>query len=380
VGYTGSWRGMLCAAVVLISWQSHAQIVPYYPPEIWFGLVGYTNSLPGCPIGTYVPFSSVRALLQQDLPSPGPTGATLYFRGSYERYLQSTLARDYHPVSLDARLRLYVYANDIFTPGLEIIGDLDGIPGLDEEYRIRNIRNTRLRFAPYHYLVPHPDVILKEYLSFGMSYNSLASNNNSFMIYNDRSIVLYGMRIIYLSPFHTRFFAEPYLFRNQYEALPARSSDGSFSIDNPALREQGMGVDIGFKYYNFRWGNVEGVLEFEKNDDMIFSANDYLKVKGSARWENQYFTRVFGYNLRLEYTRHMSDQAVFTTASADDPLGELATQEWIGDIEIILNLNRNVSFRPQCDLLYRESSISPETLKSRYWLNVHVILSRRQHD
>jgi hypothetical protein len=371
---------MLLAPLLLCWLRLPAQIVPYYPPEIWFGLIGYTNSIPGCPSGLYAPFSSVRTLLQQDLPSVDPVGLTLYFRGSYERYLHHTDARDYHPLSLDTRLRLYVFANDIFTPGVEIIGNLDAIPGLSEQYEIQNIRNSRLRCAPYHYLVPHPNIIIKEYLSFGKSWNSLPSNIRGTMIYNDRSIILYGMRVIYLSPFHTRFFIEPYLFRNQYEFLPARSSDASFSIDNPKLREQGAGIDVGFKYYNFRWGNVEGVFELEKNDDMIYSANDYYKFKASGRWENQYFTRIFGYKLRFEYARHISDNTVFSTSTADDPTGELAKQEWVGDIEIILNLNRNVSFRPQYDVLYRESSVAGQTIKSRYWLNIHVILSRRNYE
>ncbi len=108
--------------------------------------------------------------------------------------------------------------------------------------------------------------------------------------------------------------------------------------------------------------------------DKIFGANTYSKWKTSFRWENQYFTTLFGYNLKVDYTKYNYRQISFGIDQITQELKELAQSEYMADIMLILNWNRNISLRPEYDIIYQELSNKKIFNKSRYWLNLHIIL------
>ena len=362
------------SAVMLLISVGWAQIVPNYPTEVFLGFVGYTNALPGCAPDVYTPFSSVKVVLQQDLPSTERLANIINFVGSYERYLNTTRAHDYHPLLLNPVLRSYFFTNDIFTVGLEINGTLESLPATDEAGETFANPNYRLRFIPFHYLVATPNLIVQELLTLGFSRNADKTWIGTGAARIDYNILKYEAKLTYLTTFHTRLFLASFVFSNQYTDLPARSADGTADMQNPKLRETGYGAATGLRYSTFRWGIVESVLEYEQNTDEVFGANTYSKFKFNAKWENQYFTERFGYTLIVDYIRHVSDKYATGFGEETQLYETLARQEYRGDIMLILNLNRNVSIRPEFDILYRDLPGDRTYLKYRYWLHLHVLL------
>ncbi len=233
---------------------SFSQVVPNFPPEVTLGFFGYTNCIPGCDPNNFSMFSFSKISIQQDLPSTERLANVFNFLGTYERYLDAMLSRDYHPLYLNPILRSYFFANDIFTLGMEINGIVQSVPGTNEKGKISAIYNKKVRFIPYHYLVVHPKLIVQERLGYGVSRNSGKSSYQGNMLSSDYDIMRYEMRLIYLAPYNIKVFMSPFGFSNKYYEIPAASRDGSFNKNNPTLREKGGGLAAGLRYSSFRWG------------------------------------------------------------------------------------------------------------------------------
>ncbi len=362
---------------LIINVPCTAQIVPFYPVEIFFNPCGYTNRLPGCKPDLYSTFSSVKVVLNKDLPSPEKFANTVSFVGNLELYHDITKSRDYTPLSLNPAIRTHLFLSDIFTPGLELNGNLEFLPGTDGDTNTINIKNYRLRIRPFTYLAVAPNILLQQMATFGISKNSdstqMIFGKDPKMVFRDYYVLKYDLTFIYFTPFHTRIFLAPYGFYNQFEDLPARSEDGTPDYNNPKLREAGFGCAIGFRYQTFTWGFTEGVFEVERNTDLIYDANSYTKLKFNTKWENQYFTERFGYLVMFDWIRHISKN--FATGFPDETnlTGELGQLEIRGDVMIILNLNRNVSLRPEFDLIYKTMPGNIKFTKFRYWMHLHIL-------
>ncbi len=354
-----------------------AQIVPYYPIEIFFNPCGYTNTIPGCKPNLYTTFSSLKVVLSKDLPSTQRLANTISFVGNTELYHNITKSRDYTPFSLNPVLRTHFFANDVFTPCLEINGNIEVLPGLDLNRNIFKYTNYRLRIRPFHYLIVTPNLILQQIFTYGISYNTdktamLNVDNKLEKVSRDYNILRYEAIAIYLTPFQTRVFLAPYCFQNQYDDI-ALSTDGKIDLEQQNLRELGFGCALGLRYKTFTWGYTEGVIEAEKNIDVSNDANTYTKLKFSTKWENQYFTERFGYLLGFDIMYHFFEHEVYNFVIGTIEDMELGRLEIRGDIMPIININRNVSLRPEFDLFYKDIPGKNDIKKFRYWLHVHVM-------
>lgn len=395
-------RMLILSMLLFIVSRTHAQYVPFYPLEIYFNPFGYTNSIPGTAATEYTSFSSVKLLLDKDLPSFQKMVNTISFFGTVERYHSITKARDYFPLSLNPKLKTFLFIHSLVTPGLELNGNYEFLPALDGNGDIFNHKNYRLRIRPFLYLFVTPNLFINNIVTIGFSRYSdksgiatgyknvpalnadgslqLDSHGNPVQtlqqkftpIKKDYSIYKYEGEAIYITPFHVRFFVVPYVYFNLYDELPARSSDGAFNGDNPPLRERGIGSAFGLRYRTFRWGYAEGAIELERNIDEIFDYNSYVKLQGNVKWENQYFTDWFGFMLMADITRHFSTHTIQVFPEESETYGELGALEIRGDVMFIFNLNRNISIRPEYDLIYKELSNYQTFKKSRFWMHLHI--------
>ncbi len=364
--------------VWVISFTGFSQIVPFYPIEIFFNPCGYTNQLPGCKPELYTTFSSLKVVLNKDLPSPERWSNTIAFVGNLELYHDITKSRDYTPFSLNPVLRTHFFANDIFTPSLELNGNFEFLPGTDQNGNTFNIKNYRFRIRPFVYFIISPNLLFQQMATYGISKNSdrtrMKFGKDSFhMVWRDYYLLKYEATFIYFTKFHTRIFLAPFCFYNRFEDIPARSRDGTPNYLNPKLRENGFGCALGFRYQTFTWGFTEAVFEYEKNNDLIYDANSYTKLKFNTKWENQYFTERFGYLVMFDFIRHISKN--FATGFPDETnlTGGLGQTEIRGDVMAIINLNRNVSVRPEFDLIYKKMPGGGKFQKYRYWLHLHIM-------
>jgi hypothetical protein len=285
-----------------------------------------------------------------------------------------TLARDYHPMSLNPVLRNYYFLNDIFTLGLEINGNLESIPSYDEQGNVNAIWNRRLRITPFHFAIAHPNFILQESFTLGFSRNSGKSFFEGHMLRNDYDIFRYELKAMYLTKYHFSLFVMPYLYSNRYLELPARSSDGIIKLENPKLNEKGLGAALGLKYHTFKLGIWELVSEYLKNRDKVFGANSYHMWKSRISCENPYFTGFFGYYFRLEGAYYVSGRMVTHFDEVIKERGELAQAEYFGDIMLIFYINKNVSIRPEYDVIFRKYRERGNLSKFRFWFNLHIVL------
>ncbi len=284
----------------------NAQIVPFYPVEIFFCPVGYTNSLPGCNPNLYTTFSSLKVILTKDLPYLNKISNNITFVTNIIKYHNFTQTRNYHPLSFNPTLTTHFFGSDIYTLGLDMIGDLEFLPRINYESDLNhslirnfNFINYRFRVRPFHYVILTPNLILQQLFTFGRSYNSHTqlrqnSDNKLQSVSNDYSIFRADLKAIYFTKFHTRLFLVPYYFKTQYFDIAINKKK---LIDKklPKLREEGFGCTIGLRYMTFTWGVAEAAFEFEKNIDKTEGGNSYIKLKFSTKWENQYFTERFGY-------------------------------------------------------------------------------------
>lgn len=367
-----------CGITLFFSISCFAQILHYYPFVVFFNPCGYTNSLPGCNPDLYTTFSSVKLALNKELLFKERLSNSLSFVGNLELYHNITKARDYNPISLNPALRTHFFANDIFTPGLELTANIEFFPGIDLNGNTINYTNYRFRVRPFHYLIMTPNIILEQIATFGISKNSdgtrMQFGSNTELIFRDYYIIKYEAKAIYLTPFRTRVFFIPYCFFNQFEDMPARSADGSPDINNPKLRETGFGCAFGLRYSTNIWGYTEGAFEFEKNIDEIFDANSYYKLKFNFISENQFLIGPFGYFIMFEWIKHISESFSTGFIKESNLVGELGQQEIRVDIMPIFNLNRNVSIRPEFDFIYRKLSGNRIFKKFRYQMHLHVYM------
>lgn len=367
-------RAVLCIALLLGLLPASAQIVPYYPPEVWFGVIGYTNNLPGESPDTYTPFSSVRFSYHRQFLSYGKFTNTLLTYGSYERYLNATRSRNYHPLSLNPILTTYYAANDILTLGVELDGQLRSIPGAHDDGEVFAVYDRHIRATPFHCLVAHPNVIVGERLTYVRC--SVTDRTWYYVgeFLTDFDMLRYEAPVTVLTPLHLRLLLRPYLYDIRYREIPARGPDGDIAEGNPLLHENGIGMALGLKYYHYRLGTPELAVELERNNDRVYGCNDYTKFRVRAAWENQYFTSLFGYKLAYQYTRIDAATSVVGFDDTDNSLGELWQNEHLLDLILILNINRNVSVRPEYDMRYQLLPKRDPHVKHRFWLNIHIIV------
>jgi hypothetical protein len=351
--------------------------VPFYPVEISLTPCGYTNSLPGNDPDLYTTFSSLKVVLNKDLPAGERFSNTITLIANIIKYHNLTKSRDYHPFSINPTVTTHFFATDIFTLGLDLIGNMEYLPGINIDRNTFNYRNYRFRIRPFHYVIMHPNVILQQLFTYGRSYNSdksgrLNSQDKIEMVSNDYSVLRYELKAIYLSKFHTRFFLIPYYFQNQYYDI-AIDAQKKIDLNLPKLNEEGFGCTVGMRYMTFSWGYAEGSFEYERNFDLTYGGNSYTKLKFNTRWENQYFTERFGYLGMLDLINHISEGNPVNFKESADGVQEVGQLEFRVDIMPIFNINRNVSIRPEFDMVYRNFTDRPDTIKNRYWLHLHVL-------
>ncbi len=366
--------------LILVSFSfkvCYSQIVPFYPIEIFFNPCGYTNSIPGCKPDLYTTFSSLKVVLNKDLPSTPKLTNTLSFVGNIELYHSITKSRAYHPFSLNPAIRTHFFMNDVFTPSLEVNGNVEFLPGVDLNGNLFRYTNYRIRVRPFFYLIISPNVIFEQIFTYGKSYNTEKTamatlNGPPELVSRDYYIMRYEATGVYFSKFHTRFFLSPYVFKNQYYDL-ATAGNGKIDKSSPKLNEMGFGGAFGMRYSTFTMGYAEGVFEIERNLDVSSDANTYTKYKFTTKWENQYFTERFGYAVMFDVIRHDFVHAVYNFQAKTDDEKELGRLEIRFDVMPIINLNRNVSVRPEFDLFYKDVPGPNDTRKYRYWLHLHVL-------
>lgn len=383
--------------------EINAQIVPYYPVEIFFCPAGYTNNLPGCDPNLYTTFSSLKVVLNKDLPSPERFSNTIALIANIIKYHNMTKSKSYHPLSLNPVLTTHFFATETFTLGIDIVGNMEFLPGMEidpevannveynlqqnpelaSEFQINNYINTfnyqnyRFRIRPFHYVILTPNFIMQNIFTYGRSYNSdkvarINSQNKFEQVSNDYWIIRYELNTIYFTKFHTRIFLIPYYYKTQYYDI-AINENRQLDKTLPKLREDGFGCTIGIRYMTFRWGFAEGAFEYERNIDMTNGGNSYTKLKFNAKWENQYFTERFGYLVIFDLIKYISEGDVFDfkgNTNLDPKFGQLEIR---ADVMPIFNINRNVSIRPELDIVYREYTDGQNTMKYRYWLHLHIL-------
>lgn len=400
---TGKVRFFTALLIVALTTKISAQIVPYYPVEIFFCPAGYTNNIPGCDPDLYTTFSSLKVVLNKDLPSPEKFSNTIALVANIIKYHNMTESKNYHPLSLNPVLTTHFFATETFTLGLDIIGNMEFFPGteidpeivnsveynvqqnpeLASEFKINdhittfNYQNYRFRIRPFHYVILTPNIIMQNAFTVGRSYNSdkvarMNSSNKYERVSNDYWILRYELSTIYLTKFHTRIFLVPYYYKTQYYDM-AINEKRQLDKNLPKLREDGFGCTIGLRYMAFQWGFVEGAFEYERNIDMTNGGNSYTKLKFNAKWENQYFTERFGYLLIFDYIKYLSEGDIIDFKDNTDPELKFGQREIRADVMPIVNLNRNISVRPEFDIVYREYTDGQNTMKYRYWLHLHII-------
>lgn len=383
------WLLRTVFVIFYVAITSKAQIVPFYPIEIIFSPCGYTNALPGAPVNEYTTFSSLKILMEKDLPSTERLSNTISFVGNIIRYHNITKARGFFPFSLNPTLRTHFFANDIFTLGLELNGNVESMSGLNiytldssntkkEVREIFKYSNYRIRVRPFHYLIINPNLIFRQIYTYGISYNTDKSSvsvgaGEYEKLSRDYTILKWDAVFILLTKFHTRFFLAPFCSGVQWKEIKAMSANGKPNKTNPPLNEIAYGASLGFRYTTFEWGYTEGVFEIEKNIDTYEKANSYIKYKINTKWENQYFTERFGYMFIFDLIKHD-----FTSPNREFNFGSVDTSEELGQMEIrfdvmpIVNLNRNVSVRPEFDMIYKRLPNDVLFKKFRYWLHLHI--------
>jgi hypothetical protein len=303
----------------------------------------------------------------------------VYVQGTYQRYLSDVNADTYHPFTVQPKLNTYFFVNDIFTAGLDARAKIFSIPGMDGTNAVYSITRTNVRGGPFHYLFITPTLILREQLSAGVSKNTARTLFQSGMYYNDYTMLRYDAKLICLTPFHIRLLCNGYLFSTAFSDLPAATAEGVFDEHNPRLHERGFGIALGAKYYHYRWGQPEISVEYVRNRDHSFGAhyrgwNDYDKITARFAWENQYFIRWFGYLLQASLSQiNAENEAMGMTK--DNLFGRLWRYEAAADMIAIFNINRNVSLRPEYDVLYQRRAQGEAVVQNRFWLNLNVILS-----
>jgi len=350
------------------------QLIPYFPIEISFNPFGITNEIPGDP-GAYSSFSSLKTVLFKEIASTDKFSNSLGFDGVLDFYHDITKARDYTPIYTNATSRSMFFINDIFTLGIELIGNVVTQPGISKG-TLFNLVNYRSRIRPFHYVVVTPNLLIQEAATIGFSRHSdsteveVATGTRTPLL-KDYNLFKFEINAIYFTPFKTRFFLAPYAFYNQYMELPARSGDGTPNENNPKLREQGIGCALGARYSTQALGFSEIAFEFERNTDMIFDANSYTKLKVHVRSENQFVNDRIGYSIMAIYTAHISKN--FSTGFGDDTnlTGELGQKELIIDIIPIYNFSKFLSLRPEYEFVYRDIS-GPNYRRSLFRIQMHI--------
>lgn len=384
-------KSILFLLIIFFCFKTNqAQIVPFYPVEIFFCPAGRTNMIPGNDITLYSTFSSLKVILNKDLPAMPKFSNTIALVANLIKYHDLNFARDYHPFSLAPTLTTHFFATDIFTLGLDLLGNYEYLPGFKKKpvpppnadtagTEVFNYMNTRFRIRPFHYAIISPNIILQQVFTYGRSYNNekVLKNGKKGPVYvkNDYSIIRYDLKAIYLTKFNTRMFLIPYYFKTQYFDI-AVDENGVIDTTLAKLRETGFGFTFGMRYMTFTWGYAEGAFEIERNFDLAYGGNDYLKLKVNAKWENQYFTERFGYLLMFDFIRHIAQNPISDFKTNTDKLdNNLGQYEIRGDIMPIFNLNRNISIRPEFDLVYRNyRGDRKNSIKYRYWLHLHILL------
>ncbi len=369
---------ILFLTIALFGTNVQSQVVPFYPIELFFCPVGYTNNIPGNPIGNYNTFSSFKMVLNKDLPAPERFSNTISIVSNIIKYHDVTKAVDYHPFALSPILTTHFFATDIFTLGMDVVGDVEFLPGTNSGGSTFSYQNYRFRLRPFHYLIVTPSLIAQQVFTYGRSFNSdesarLNSDDQLELISNDYTIMKYQLKSIYFTKFHTRIFLIPYFFITQYHDI-AINKQKKIDRSLQKLREEGYGLTFGMRYMTFTWGFAEGSFEVERNVDKATGGNTYTKIKLNAKWENQYFTERFGYLFSFDFIRHISDDNLLDLKNQFDGDPQLGRIELRGDIMPIFNVNRNVSIRPEFDIIYRDFTDRPSVTKYRYWLHLHVLL------
>ncbi|MCU0608590.1 MAG: hypothetical protein MUF22_02330 [Chitinispirillaceae bacterium] len=350
--------------LLLAASGAFAQYVPFYPIEIYFSPLGTTNNLPGANPDRYALFSAAKIILEKDLPAPEKFANSLSFIGNIEHYNGSTEARTYFPLMANPVLRSHYFMTDIVTFGTEINGTYEQYPDVSRK-NTAAYDNYKLRLRPFLYVIPTPASIVKLMATIGASRNSDNAGK-------DYDLFKYELTTILLGKFNTRYFLVPYAYTDQYYNLPARSSGGIVNLQNPNLTERGFGITAGARHGSFKYGYSEAAVEYEHNSDLVFGANNYHKLKLTTRWENQYFTERYGFLIMADYVHYESSNDIYSFPDPSRANEPLAQDEIIGDVMFILNLNRNVSLRPEYIIINKSFSNSYNYNKHRYALNLHV--------
>lgn len=352
------------------------QLIPYFPIEISFNPCGVTSTVPGDP-GSYTSLSTLKMVLFKEMISTTRFSNSLGFDGVLDFYHDISKARDYTPVYTNATSRSMFFINDIFSLGIELIGNLVTQPGT-RNGSLFNLINYRARIRPFHYVVLTPNLLLQEVATIGISKHSDSTEvevapGTRIPLLKDYNLFKFEINAIYFTPFKARIFLAPYVFHNQYIELLARSEDGSPNENNPKLREQGIGCALGVRYSTQALGFSEIAFEYERNTDKIFDANSYTKLKVHIRSENQFVNDRIGYSVMAIYTAHISKN--FSTGFGDETnmTGELGQKELILDIIPMFNFNRFLSFRPEYEFVYRDIS-GPNYKRSLFRIQIHVRL------
>ncbi|MBN1129934.1 MAG: hypothetical protein JXA71_13155 [Chitinispirillaceae bacterium] len=356
---------IVCAVALSVCSVCLAQYVPFYPIEVYFSPVGYTNNLPGSAPDKYATFSAVKIVLEKDLPGGKSIANTMGFIGTIEHYNGVTQARTYYPLMANPVVRSHFFLTDIFTLGTELNGIYEQFPDFDPSGNTRAYDNYKLRVRPFFYVIPTPASIVKFMATLGGCRNSDKAGK-------DYDFYKYELTTIWLGKFNTRYFVVPYAFSDRYYNLPARSADGTVNLLNPNLSEQGYGLTLGARRGSFKYGYSEAAIEYERNSDIVFSANSYHKLKLTSRWENQYFTERYGFLIMFDYVHYESRNDIYTFPDPIRQNERLGQDEMIGDAMFILNINRNVSVRPEYIIINKRYSHGYTYNKHRYALNLHV--------
>ncbi|MGM0461675.1 MAG: hypothetical protein ACQEQ4_04565 [Fibrobacterota bacterium] len=372
----------------------HAQYAAFYPTEIYIGLAGLQNQVPGENADEFFPFSSLRLVLNEDLPGPKFMDTKFSFDGGMEKFHHIGRHRGYTPIYVNPKITAHFFPADVVTAGVEFNVNYETLFALDLSHTdsgasggsldpfypdiqqntnvVESLYDLRGRIIPFVYIAVTPDLLLYSALTTGRSSYSQPVDRGFGAYKNDYTIYKVEAKSIYLTPFNMRFFVSPYIYRNTYTELPARDADGLPDPKNPLLREDGAGAAFGVRSDSYRWGYVELQGEIESNRDRIFGANNYQKIFASIKAENQYFTDLFGYIAGVEYTDFSFDGIVTTTETDDGEDGILADETYRLDLMTIFNLNRVMSIRPQYDMIYKNVTDN-ETVKHRFWCHFHLL-------
>lgn len=354
--------GIICA---FFAAAACAQYVPYFPTEVYFSPIGYTNNIPGCKPQFGAAFSSVRIIVDKDLPSTEKLSNTINFTGNIERYLDFTQSRGYFPLLASPVLRSQYFCTDILTLGMEINGDYELYPGADNIGNSTSYNHYQLQATPFLYIIPTPNSIAK------VSVNTGAYRNSS-KLGQDYDLYKYDVEMIFLASHNTRFFLDPFVFNDAYYNLPARSADGTDNSRNPNLMERGYGCAFGLRQGSFVFGYTEAAFEYEKSNDMVYDANTYQKFKLSLRFQNQFIAKKYGYLVALDGTRYYSKNNIYGFPEASRTTEQLGQMEFVGDLMFIYNINRNFSLRPEYTKIYKDVVNSYKYDKDHFALTLHL--------